>query len=103
MSLDPKIQEAIQMAVQASGQYESVSRGLVAWFDAVSSGNEELTHRESTDRRLEHLYGDTVLPRDDDSAKTDKELEASVRKVLENFDLGAEEDAGLGDGGRSGA
>ena len=64
MSLNLKIAEAIWMAVQETGQNESLSRGLIAWFDAVSSGNEKLTDKESTSRRLERIYGDTVLPSD---------------------------------------
>ncbi len=97
MALDPKIEKAIQTAVQAVGQAESLSRGLVAWFDAVSSGNESLTDRDSTDRRLERLYGYTALPRDEDGAEIDEGLEESVRKVLDDPGLGAEGDAGRSD------
>ena len=96
MTLDPKIKEAIQTAVQAVGQAESLSKGLVAWFEAVSSGNESLTDRDSTDRRLERLYGYTVLPRND-SAEIDEELEESVRKAREDHGLGAKGEAGRDD------
>ncbi len=107
MSLNLKIEEAIQTAVQETSQNESLSRGLIAWFDAVSSGNEEFD-KESTGRRLEHIYDDTTLPRDDDGAKTDKDLDEWTRKVLKDFDLGSEEDvrpndSGLSDGSRSDA
>ena len=59
-----EIEEAIRTAVVEAGQDESLSRRLVAWFEEVSSGNEMLTDRESTDRRLERLYEDTILPED---------------------------------------
>ena len=106
MALDPKIEGAIQTAVQAAGQAESISKGLVAWFDAVSSGNENLTDKDSTNRRLERLYGDTVFSQDEDGTEIDEELEESVRKVLEGLGLSAERDAGqsdtdLSDGSRS--
>ncbi len=88
MSLDPKIKEAIQTAVRAVDQGDLLSRELVAWFDAVSSGNEKLTDRESTDRRLERLYGDTVLPKDEGVDSADGELEEKIRKMLADIDLG---------------
>ena len=105
MSLDPKIEEAIRKSVKEVDQDEALSREIVAWFAAVSSGNENLADKDSTDRRLERLFGDTILP-PDDCVETDKGLEEAVRKVLEEVGPGATEgvrtdDANLPGGGRS--
>lgn len=91
MPIDPKIKEAIRKSVKEVDQDEALSREMVAWFAAVSSGNENLADKDSTDRRLERLYGDTVIP-PDDLVETDKVLEEAVRKVLEEVGRGAKED-----------
>lgn len=105
MPLDPKITEAIRKSVKEVDQDEALSRGMVAWFVAVSSGNENLADKDSTDRRLERLYGDTVLP-PDGGVETDKVLTEAVRKVLEEVGRGTKEDVQTDDtylpgGGRS--
>ena len=79
-----EIEEAIRMAVIEASQDESLSRRLVAWFDEVSSGNEMLTDEGATDRRLERLYKDTILPEDVKRARIDAVLNDELKKeVLE--------------------
>ena len=59
--MDPKIVEAIEEAVREKDQSDALARRLTAWFDAVSSGNEDLNDRQSADRHLELLYGEVQL------------------------------------------
>ena len=58
--MDPKIEEAIKEAVEENGQSEALARRLVAWFDAIASGNEDINDRQSANRHLELLYGATM-------------------------------------------
>jgi hypothetical protein len=69
MELDPKIIQAIQGAVSEAGQSDVLAGRLVAWMDAVTSGNEDPVDLEATARRLELLYSETVV------RLTDEELE----------------------------
>lgn len=55
MSVDPKIKEAIDLAVKEAGQPEGLARKLTRWFEAISSGNEDINNAESASR-LELLY-----------------------------------------------
>ena len=64
MAVDPKIAEAIQNVVEDVGQSQALARRLVAWFNAVASGNEKINDRQSADRHLELLYGEVRLPDD---------------------------------------
>ena len=84
-----EIEEAIRTAVAESDQNESLSRRLVAWFDEVSSGNEMLTERESTDRRLERLYEDTILPEDKMRVKSDAVFSEEWKKKTSEELFGA--------------
>ena len=101
-----EIEEAIRTAVVEAGQDESLSRRLVAWFDKVSSGNERLTDRESTDRRLDRLYEDTILPEDAERARIEAVLgEERLKETYEQL-FGARagsEPAGEDDDGRPGS
>ncbi len=66
--MDPKIREAIEAAVDEAGQDASLSRKLVAWFEELSSGNEEI---EDAERHLKLLY-DSTLPRTKEEAERAK-------------------------------
>ena len=57
--MDQKIREAIEVAVEEAGQDASLSRKLVAWFEELSSGNEQI---DDADRHLKLLYDSTTLP-----------------------------------------
>ncbi len=61
MSLDPKIEEAIQAAVKQEGQSEVLARRLVAWMKAIVSGNENVNSEQSANRHLELLYDATKV------------------------------------------
>lgn len=64
VSLDPRISEAIRSAVEEAGQSPALARKLIAWLEAVTSGNEDINDTASADRHLEVLYGETSV--DDD-------------------------------------
>lgn len=59
--MDPKIVEAIEEAVEENGQTKVLARRLVAWFDAIASGNQDINAKQSADRHLELLYEATEL------------------------------------------
>jgi hypothetical protein len=46
MSLDPKIQQAIEKAVQKHDQPESLAKKITAWVIAVIEGTDEDYHAE---------------------------------------------------------
>jgi len=69
MSIDPKIQEAIEAAVAEAGQPEGLARKLVRWFEAIATGNEDINDTQSANRHLELLYEEAQ------SASLDKVLE----------------------------
>lgn len=62
MGLDPKITEAIEAATADSGQSPALARRLVAWLEAVTSGNEDVNNTAEADRHLEVLYEETAIP-----------------------------------------
>lgn len=57
--LDPKLKEAINAAVKTAGQPPELAVTLNAWLEAVVDGNEELTDRDATNRRVHLLYEKT--------------------------------------------
>lgn len=59
MPVDPKIKAAIVTAVREEGQSPALATKLVAWFDAVASGNERLDDASETKRHLSLLYDET--------------------------------------------
>ena len=61
MSLDPKISQAIKEAVDEVGQSAALARRLIAWMDAVTSGNEDLADQAAAARHLEVLYAETSV------------------------------------------
>ncbi|MDX6444417.1 MAG: Small protein from certain CxC ATPase-based modification system [Blastocatellia bacterium] len=62
MGLDPKITEAVEAATAEAGQSPALARRLVAWLEAVSSGNEDVNNTAEADRHLEVLYEETSIP-----------------------------------------
>lgn len=61
MAIDIRITQAINEAVKEAGQPETLARRLVAWFEAVTSGNEDINDQATTARHLEVLFGGTVV------------------------------------------
>jgi hypothetical protein len=64
MSLDPKISQAIKEAVEEAGQSAALARRLIAWMEAVTSGNEDLADQAAAARHLEVLYAETSADSD---------------------------------------
>ena len=61
MSLDIKIRSAIEEAVEESGQPFTVANRLIAWFEAINEGNEDISDRDQATRRSESLYDCTEV------------------------------------------
>jgi len=66
MDLPREIQTAIHKAVDDERQCPAVASKLLAWFDALSNGNESLTDPESVKRHLDLLF-ETVEPTNEDA------------------------------------
>lgn len=66
MTLDARITQAIQEAVEEAGQPETLARRLVAWFEAVTSGNEDINDHAAAARHLEVLFEGTVVSDEDE-------------------------------------
>lgn len=71
MSLDIKLKEAVEVAVEEIGQPPAVARKVIAWLRAISSGNEDISDSAQTKRRLELIYNSAVLVRPSDSTGED--------------------------------
>ena len=65
MTLDTRITQAINEAVEEAGQSEMLSRRLIAWFEAVTSGIEDINDQAEAGRHLEVLYEGTTIQDDD--------------------------------------
>ena len=89
MAIDPRIREAIEVAVEEDGQDASLSRKLVAWFEELSSGNERI---DDAERHLKLLYDSTTLV-DEESANTLREVELEAEIAL---DADGEESGNVG-------
>ncbi|MGI3171208.1 CxC ATPase DNA modification system associated small protein [Pseudooceanicola sp. C21-150M6] len=65
MTIDARITQAINEAVAEAGQPDTLARRLIAWFEAVTSGNEDINDQATTARHLEVLFEGTVVENDD--------------------------------------
>ena len=61
MALDVRIAEAIREAVAEAGQPEALARRMIAWFEEVVSGNEDIHDQAAAVRHLEVLFEGTVF------------------------------------------
>ena len=64
MSMDIKITEAIEAAVEEAGQPPAVAKRMVAWLEAINSGKENIDDPARSERRLEVLYEGTIVDKD---------------------------------------
>ena len=64
MPLDARIAQAINEAVVEAGQPKALARRLVAWLEAVNSGNEDIDDQKTAARHLEVLFEGTVVQGD---------------------------------------
>ena len=61
MAIDARIAQAITDAVEEAGQRKELARRLTAWFEAVTSGIEDINDEATADRRLEILFDGTAV------------------------------------------
>lgn len=66
MVLDVRIAEAIREAVAEAGQPEALARRMIAWFEGVTLGNEDIHDQAAAARRLEVLFEGTVFEGDEE-------------------------------------
>ena len=71
MIVDPKIKASIEEAVREESQSEALARRLVAWFEAIASGNEDINDKQASNRHLELLYNEAELPVSNKGSDTD--------------------------------
>lgn len=65
MTIDARITQAINEAVKEAGQPDTLARRLIAWFEAVTSGNEDINDQATAARHLEVLFEGTVVENED--------------------------------------
>ena len=61
VTIDARITQAINEAVKEAGQPDTLARRLIAWFEAVTSGNEDINDQATAARHLEVLFEATVV------------------------------------------
>lgn len=61
MPIDPKMKEAINVAIQNAGQKEELSNRIVAWINSLIAGNVDITNDEDALRHLELIYKEVEL------------------------------------------
>lgn len=66
MALDPRITHAITEAVEEAGQPETLGHRLIAWFEAITTGNEDIHDSETSARHLDLLFSSTVIGETDE-------------------------------------
>lgn len=66
MALDPRITHAITEAVEEAGQPETLAHRLIAWFEAITTGNEDIHDSETSARHLDLLFSSTLIGETDE-------------------------------------
>ena len=56
MSADRVVNQAIRKAVTGAEQDGRVAKALIAWLDALATGNESLDDKTDAHRRLERIF-----------------------------------------------
>jgi hypothetical protein len=56
MSLDKRVEIAIDEAVQEIGETPALAEKIKAWLGSLVAGNDRLAERDSTERHVELLY-----------------------------------------------
>ena len=78
MPVNADIRRAIEQAVRHHGQDQSLAAKIVAWFEAVTSGNEEIHDTVAAGRHLDLLYQQTKLePQTTDANEPDRQVAAN--------------------------
>lgn len=70
--VNAEVGEAIRQAVKEAGQDGALATKIVAWFNALSSGNDSLADRASLQRHMEllmqHISVDVEHDQEEDDA-----------------------------------
>lgn len=61
MPVDARIAQAIAEAVEGAGQGKELAQRLTAWFEAITTGIEDIGDEATADRHLEVLYEETAV------------------------------------------
>ena len=61
MAVSKKVGIAIREAVSEADQKEGLADVLIAWFDFVASGSEDIDDNDASITRLEDVYAGTVV------------------------------------------
>lgn len=61
MPIDLIMKEAIVEAVESGDQSKELSQKIVAWLNALISGNEDISNDEDALRHLELLYNEVKV------------------------------------------
>ena len=61
MTIDARITQAIREAVEEAGQPESLAQSLIAWFDAIATGNGDSDHAATARHHLKELFQSTKV------------------------------------------
>ena len=62
MPIREEIKSAVYSATEKAGQEQVVANKIIAWLEALSSGNESLEDSESVKRHLDLLFETIVVP-----------------------------------------
>lgn len=65
MSLDKRVESAIEEAVKEMGEMPALAEKIKAWLEGLVSGNDRLSERDSTERHIELLYRSVSVDSDD--------------------------------------
>ena len=79
MDIDSRIRNAIFVAASKGHQPNELANKLVAWFNALASGNEDIANPQHSVPQLELTYGAVVL---------DSPSERTGPDTLDNKDTG---------------
>jgi hypothetical protein len=56
MSLDKRVETAIEEAVKELGEKPALAEKIKAWLEGLVTGNDRISERDSTERHVELLY-----------------------------------------------
>ena len=59
MAIDPQIEQAVRTAVKQAKQADSLADKIIAWINAINSGNEDINDPSASSRHLDLIYEET--------------------------------------------
>lgn len=60
--MDDRIRRALYEAAKARRQSAELAGKLASWFEAISSGNEDVANPQHSGRRLDLIFGEVRFP-----------------------------------------